>query len=96
MNGGWLERRFAITAPIVCAPMAGVGGGRLASAVSAAGGLGMIGAGGATTPQWITEQAAIAAESGKPYGVGLMAWVLKEDRGQLDAVLANPYQHWFL
>src|SRR5699024_2537449 len=45
--------------PVVCAPMAGVAGGRLAHAVSAAGGLGMIGAGGAASSEWITEQASL-------------------------------------
>lgn len=85
--GGWLAETLGLTSPVVCAPMAGVGGGRLAKAVSAAGGLGMIGVGGATTPEWIREQVDIAAEQGRPYGVGLMAWVLQEDRRQLDAVL---------
>lgn len=64
------------TAPalIVCAPMAGVAGGRLANAVSAAGGLGMIGVGGTHSPGWIADQAAIAGAGGAPFGVGLMAW----------------------
>ncbi|MFC0626637.1 NAD(P)H-dependent flavin oxidoreductase [Kribbella deserti] len=67
--------------------MAGASGGALAAAISAAGGLGMIGAGNAVTPDWILEQGRIAAEGGKPYGVGLMAWALAERPGQLEAVL---------
>lgn len=82
-----LTRTLAITHPIVCAPMAGVAGGRLAHAVSAAGGLGMIGARGASSPEWITEQAAIAGAGGTPFGIGLMAWVDEVD-DQIDAVLA--------
>lgn len=59
----------------------------MAAAVSAAGGLGMLGAGGSTTPEWIVAQASVAAASDRPYGIGLMAWVLADDRRQLDAVL---------
>ena len=73
--------------PIVCAPMAGVAGGRLARAVSAAGGLGMIGAGGSASPEWIGEQAATAGADGLPFGIGLMAWVPRLSE-QLAAVTA--------
>lgn len=66
---------LGITHPILCAPMAGVAGGRLARAVSDAGGLGMIGARGSASPVWISEQAAIAGAGGAPFGIGLMAWV---------------------
>ncbi len=86
----WLSERFGLSVPVVGAPMAGVSGGALAGAVSAAGALGMIGAGPATTGAWISEQCRSAAPAG-PYGVGLMAWVLAGDRAQLDAVLeARP------
>ena len=73
--------------PIVCAPMAGVAGGRLAHAVSAAGGFGMIGARGSSSPEWIAEQAALAGAGGAPFGIGLMAWV-PQLQEQLDAVTA--------
>jgi nitronate monooxygenase len=87
----WLTDTFGLTVPVVGAPMAAVGDAALASAVSDAGALGMIGAGHAATPQWIRRQAARAAEAGRPYGVGLMAWVLEQDDAQLDAVLeARP------
>ena len=39
-----LTERFGLTHPVVSAPMAFAAGGRLAAAVSAAGGLGLIGA----------------------------------------------------
>ncbi|NYF98156.1 NAD(P)H-dependent flavin oxidoreductase [Janibacter cremeus] len=61
-----LTDTFGITTPIVLAPMAGVAGGRLAHAVSSAGGLGMIGTSGSFSPDWIREQAAIAGEGATP------------------------------
>lgn len=78
---------FGIRAPIVLAPMAGVAGGRLAHAVSSAGGLGMIGTRGSSSPDWIWEQAAIAGEGATPFGIGLMAWV-PHLRTQIEAILA--------
>lgn len=84
----WLTDRFGLDVPLVGAPMAGVSDGRLAAAVSAAGGLGMFGVPPAVPASWITEQAAVAAASGRPYGIGLMAWALPDSSGHLDAVLA--------
>jgi nitronate monooxygenase len=87
-----LTSRFDLTVPVVGAPMAGAAGGRLAAAISASGGLGMIGAGGAATPAWIAEQARIAAAGGRAWGVGLLAWVVEANPAQLAAVaeLAPP------
>lgn len=82
-----LTEILGIRHPIVLAPMAGVAGGRLARAVSAAGGLGMIGTRGSSTPQQIHEQVRIAAEGGAPFGIGLMAWVPGLP-AQLEAILA--------
>ena len=84
----WLTETFGVKVPVIGAPMAGAGSGRLAAAVSAAGGLGLIGAGGAATPDWVAEQAAVAGASGRPWGVGLMAWVLPDRPEQLEAVVA--------
>ncbi|SDK30775.1 NAD(P)H-dependent flavin oxidoreductase [Nonomuraea jiangxiensis] len=87
----WLTDRFELDVPVVGAPMAGVSDGRLAAAVSAAGALGMFGVPANASGSWVSEQAAVAAASGRPYGIGLMAWVLADDRAQLDAVLdARP------
>ncbi|MDR0345776.1 MAG: nitronate monooxygenase [Nocardiopsaceae bacterium] len=83
-----LTDRFSLTAPIVGAPMAGVAGGRLAAAVSAGGGLGMIGVGGAVSPEVIQAEADRARAGGKPYGIGLMAWVLERRPEQADAVIS--------
>lgn len=82
-----LTRRLGLTVPLVAAPMAGASGGELAAAVSAAGALGMIGVGNAVSPDWISEQGALAARGGRPYGVGLLAWSRPDESGQLDAVL---------
>jgi nitronate monooxygenase len=84
----WLTDRFALSVPVVSAPMFGVAGGRLAAAVSRAGGLGTLGVGSATTAQTVTEECRIAAEAARPYGVGLMAWALDQDRGPFEATLA--------
>jgi nitronate monooxygenase len=87
----WLTTTFALSVPVVGAPMAGPGEGALAAAVSAAGGLGMVGVGANRSGEWVAEQAATAAAGGAPYGVGLMAWALDRDDAQLAAVLgARP------
>ncbi|MFI6787185.1 NAD(P)H-dependent flavin oxidoreductase [Nonomuraea sp. NPDC050383] len=87
----WLTERFDLNVPLVGAPMAGVGGGRLAAAVSAAGALGMFGVPSAAGPEWIADQAAVAAAGGRPYGIGLLAWALPGNPGQFRAVLdARP------
>ncbi|MER7370123.1 NAD(P)H-dependent flavin oxidoreductase [Nonomuraea wenchangensis] len=84
----WLTERFGLDVPLVGAPMAGAGDGRLAAAVSAAGALGMFGVPAKAPGSWVAEQAAVAAGSGRPYGIGLMAWALPGNPEQLDAVLA--------
>lgn len=84
----WLTERFGLRLPVVGAPMYGVGAGAFASAVSTAGGLGMIGVGSASTPPWVAEQCELAAATGRPYGVGLMAWALDRDDATYHAVLA--------
>ncbi|MFI6392309.1 NAD(P)H-dependent flavin oxidoreductase [Nonomuraea sp. NPDC050540] len=84
----WVTERFGREVPLVGAPMAGAGGGRLAAAVSGAGALGMFGVGSSDTPEWIAEQAVIAGAGGLPFGIGLMAWTLPGNPAQVDAVIA--------
>ena len=84
----WLTETFSLAVPVVGAPMAGPGEGSLAAAVSAAGGLGMVGVNASRSAEWVLEHASVAASTGAPYGIGLMAWVLERDEAQLDAVLA--------
>ncbi|MFK4087675.1 NAD(P)H-dependent flavin oxidoreductase [Kribbella sp. NPDC020789] len=83
----WLQEEFGLTIPVIGAPMANVSGGELTAAISAAGGLGMLGAGSAVTADWIRTEGAVAAASGKPYGIGLMAWSVAQRPEHLEAVL---------
>ena len=86
-----LTDRLTLTAPVVGAPMAGVARGRLAAAVSAGGGLGMIGVGPSGRAEFIGREAEIARDSGRRFGIGLMAWVLDTRPDQFDAsVSARP------
>jgi nitronate monooxygenase len=87
----WLQEKFGLTVPLVGAPMANVSGGKLTAAISAAGSLGMLGAGSAVSADWIRTEGEIAAAGGKPWGIGLMAWSVAERPEHLDAVLeAKP------
>jgi nitronate monooxygenase len=54
-----LTERLGIRQPVLVAPMGFVSGGVLAAAVSAAGGLGLIG-GGYADPQWLERELAAA------------------------------------
>jgi nitronate monooxygenase len=66
-----LTERLGIRHPIVQAPMGGTAGGALAAAVSAAGGLGLIG-GGRLSPEWIDEQ--FVAAGNQRIGCGFITW----------------------
>ena len=60
--------------PIISAPMAGAAGGELAAAVSEAGGLGLIGNGSASTPEWLRDQIRTVRErTDRPFGVGFIS-----------------------
>jgi nitronate monooxygenase len=84
----WLTDRFDLTVPVVSAPMAGVSGGALAAAVSAAGGLGLVGF-AAGPPEQLRAECARAASGGRPFGVGLLAWLLPQDESLLDVALES-------
>lgn len=81
-----LTRRFDLRCPVLSAPMGAVAGGRLAAAVSRAGGLGLIGPGyfGA---EWI--EAEFAAAAGARVGVGFITWDLARAPDRLDVALAH-------
>lgn len=69
-----LTETFDLDYPIVLAPMGFVAGGRLAAAVSNAGGLGLVG-GAYGDPEWLhRELALVQAETNRPWGVGLITW----------------------
>ena len=83
-----LTRWFDLDTPIIGAPMAGVAGGELARAVSAGGGLGMIGVSGRHDAEFVTAESAVPAEAELPFGVGLMIWTLTERPELLEATVA--------
>lgn len=63
---------FGITHPVISAPMAGSAGAALVAAVSAAGGLGMLG-GSLQGPDWLRDQIAeIRRRTDRPFGVGFI------------------------
>lgn len=83
----WLTKRFGLTVPVVSAPMAGVSGGALARAVSAAGGLGTVGFVGRDADALRAELAEAGAD-GRPFGVGFLAWTLEAgDEALIDAAV---------
>jgi len=77
-----LTERFDLQVPVVSAPMAGVSGGELAAAVSAAGGLGLIGWVGPDVDQ-LKRELAVAAQPGRAFGIGFLAWTLRAGDEQL-------------
>ncbi|HYC33590.1 MAG TPA: nitronate monooxygenase [Gemmatimonadales bacterium] len=77
---------FGIRHPIVLAPMGGVAGGRLAAAVSAAGGLGMIGT-GYNDGAWIERQ--FDAAEGARVGIGFITWDLARSPDRLVTALTR-------
>ncbi|MDF1715510.1 MAG: nitronate monooxygenase [Antarcticimicrobium sp.] len=88
-----LTKRFGIDAPVLCAPMALATGGRLAAAVTRAGGLGLIG-GGYCDADWIARE--FAAAGNTAVGCGFITWKLAETPGLLDDVLMRQPAAIFL
>lgn len=81
-----LTERLGITHPILSAPMGFVAGGRLAAAVTAAGGLGLIG-GGYGDGEWIERE--FAAAGNARVGCGFITWSLRKQPQLLDLVIAH-------
>jgi nitronate monooxygenase len=81
-----LTERFELHHPIVCAPMARAAGGKLAAAVTDAGGLGLIG-GGYGDAAWLDEQ--LRAAGNASVGCGFITWSLEEQPALLDLVLEH-------
>ena len=87
-----LTRLLGVRVPVVNAPMTPQAGGRLARAVSEAGGFGMVGIEEIDTHAGIAEQLAIV--TGVPpvrFGIGLAAWVVERRPELLEiAIAAKP------
>ena len=79
------SRSFGLRVPIVNAPMGGVAGGRLAAAVTAAGGLGMVGMGSTATRASLQTELQHVRDA---FGIGLVDWVIRAEPGLLDDALA--------
>ena len=86
----WIAQ-VGIDVPIVNAPMGGAAGGRLAAAVSRAGGLGMIGMGSSATPGALRRELAELGGWDGPFGIGLVHWVMSDQPELFEiAVAARP------
>lgn len=81
-----LTQRLGIEHPVISAPMGFVAGGKLAAAVTAAGGLGLIG-GGYGDAEWLGRE--FAAAGNTPVGCGFITWSLARQPQLLDLVLAH-------
>ena len=79
-----LTDRLGIRHPVLLAPMGFVSGGALAAAVSAAGGLGIIG-GGYADPEWLERE--LAAAGNQHIGCGFITWALAQRPSALDLAL---------
>jgi nitronate monooxygenase len=95
-----LTRLLDIPHPIILAPMGGVAGGRLAAAVSQAGGFGIIGGGygdpkaGYGGSAWMDEQ--FRAAGNAEIGVGYITWSLAKFPELFDQVLEHAPKAFFL
>jgi nitronate monooxygenase len=80
-----LTERLGIEHPIFSAPMAFAAGGKLAAAVTSAGGLGLIG-GGYGDADWLNQQ--FAAAGNRKVGCGFITWSLANRPELLELVLS--------
>lgn len=81
-----LTQKLGIEHPIISAPMGLFAGGRLAAAVSGAGGLGLIG-GGYGDAEWLERE--LAAAGNARVGCGFITWSLARKPHLLELVLAH-------
>ncbi|AMO25271.1 nitronate monooxygenase [Ramlibacter solisilvae] len=81
-----LTEKLRIKHPVLLAPMGVMAGGKLAAAVSDAGGLGIIG-GGYGDADWLERQ--FAAAGNARVGCGFITWSMARDPTLLDQVLAK-------
>jgi nitronate monooxygenase len=79
--------------PILLAPMAGIAGGALASAVTNAGGLGVIG-GGYGDKDWLSSELLKAGNT--QVGIGFITWSLQKNPSLLEVALAHRPKAMFL
>jgi nitronate monooxygenase len=81
-----LTERLGIRHPVLLAPMGFVSGGALAAAVSAAGGLGLIG-GGYADAEWVDHE--FAAAGNQRVGCGFITWAMARRPAALDEAMRH-------
>jgi nitronate monooxygenase len=81
-----LAKKLGVDHPVLLAPMDRVAGGRLAAAVTQAGGFGIIG-GGYGDEAWLREQ--FAAAQGARVGVGFITWSLSRQPHLIDVCIEH-------
>jgi nitronate monooxygenase len=88
----FLTETWPLRIPVISAPMSPQAGGKLASAVSRAGGLGMIGVAAGQTVAQLVADADECHAAGVRFGIGLMTWAIEKRPELLDAAIAaRPY-----
>lgn len=88
LSTAWSEAA-GLGVPVVNAPMGGVAGGKLAAAVSAAGGLGMIGMGSAGSVAILDREVRYPRDLDVRFGIGLIDWALRRDPTLLEAAIQH-------
>lgn len=89
-----LTQRLSITHPVISAPMDVIAGGRLAGAVTAAGGLGFLGGGYADDEGWLDRE--LKQAGNHAVGCGFITWSLRNAPHQLDKALEHDPKAIFL
>ncbi|HZD39656.1 MAG TPA: nitronate monooxygenase [Terriglobales bacterium] len=84
--GTTLTNLLGIAHPILLAPMDLVSDARLTAAVSAAGGLGILG-GGYGDEGWLVRELGLLQETQTRFGVGFITWSMAKQPKLLDLVL---------
>lgn len=84
----FLTESWPLRVPVIGAPMSPQSGGRLAAAISHAGGLGMIGVAASQSVAQLQADADECRALGARFGIGLMTWVLEKRPELLDAAIA--------
>ncbi|MDQ6694768.1 MAG: nitronate monooxygenase, partial [Chloroflexota bacterium] len=89
----YLTTLWHLRYPVIGAPMAYVGRGGLARAVSEAGGLGMIGIGSTESVEFLIREAGIARGADQArFGIGMHMWAVEKRPDLLDAAIdSHPF-----
>jgi nitronate monooxygenase len=87
LSTAWSEAA-GLRVAVVNAPMGGVAGGKLAAAVSTAGGLGMIGIGSTGSIALLEREVRGPKEAAVSFGIGLIDWAVRRQPTLLEAAIA--------